>query len=78
MIWISLSTENITTLTLLRCNQKSNVGDRAYYVLLSDSGKSVSEIAPLMIFGELYFLRIKNEGILEHQNITQLSDFGIG
>ena len=45
MIRISLNEEEKTTLTRLRRGQKSNIGERAHYVLLSDTGKSVSEIA---------------------------------
>lgn len=45
MIRISLNEEEKTALTRLRREQKSNIGERAHYVLLSDSGKSVSEIA---------------------------------
>jgi transposase len=45
MIRISLNAEEKTELTRLRRSQKSNLGERAHYVLLSDNGKSVSEIA---------------------------------
>lgn len=45
MIRISLNEEEKTALAGLRRNQKSNIGERAHYVLLSDTGKSVSEIA---------------------------------
>jgi transposase len=45
MIRISLNEEEKTALTRLRRGQKSNIGERAHYVLLSDAGKSVSEIA---------------------------------
>jgi transposase len=45
MIRISLSEEEKTELTRLRRGQKSNVGERSHYVLLSGTGKSVSEIA---------------------------------
>ncbi len=45
MIRISLNEEEKTSLTRLRRGQKSNIGERAHYVLLSDTGKSVSEIA---------------------------------
>lgn len=44
MIRISLNEEERTALTRLRRGQKSNIGERAHYVLLSDTGKSVSEI----------------------------------
>jgi transposase len=45
MIRISLNEEEKAALTRLRRDQKSNIGERAHYVLLSDTGKSVSEIA---------------------------------
>lgn len=45
MIRISLNEKEKTALTRLRRGQKSNIGERAHYVLLSDTGKSVSEIA---------------------------------
>lgn len=45
MIRISLTEEEKTALNRLRREQKSNIGERAYYVLLSDIGNSVSEIA---------------------------------
>ena len=45
MIRISLNEEEKAALTQLRRSQKSNLGERAHYVLLSDTGKSVSEIA---------------------------------
>lgn len=67
MIRVSLSTEDKTALTLLRRNQKSNVGERAYYVLLSDSGKSVSEIAQHLSRNghtiRLWLKRYLNEGV---------------
>lgn len=67
MIRISLSTEDKTALTVLRRNQKSNVGERAYYVLLSDSGKSVSEIAQHLGRNghtiRLWLKRYLNEGV---------------
>lgn len=45
MIRISLTEEEKMALSRLRRDQKSNIGERAYYVLLSDTGKSVSDIA---------------------------------
>ena len=45
MIRISLTEEEKAALSRLRRDQKSNIGERAYYVLLSDTGKSVSDIA---------------------------------
>jgi transposase len=44
MIRILLSEEEKAALNRLRRDQKSNICERAHYVLLSDSGKSVSEI----------------------------------
>lgn len=45
MIRISLSTEEKAALNRLRLTKKSNIGERAHYVLLSDEGKSVQAIA---------------------------------
>lgn len=45
MIRISLSEEEKAALNRLRRDQKSNIGERAHYILLSDTGKSVPEIA---------------------------------
>jgi transposase len=45
MIRISLNESEREELTRLRLGRNSNVGERAYYVLLSDSGKSAPEIA---------------------------------
>lgn len=45
MIRISLNEDEKAALTRLRREQKSNIGERAHYVLLSNTGKSVSEIA---------------------------------
>lgn len=45
MIRVSLSEEEKAVLSRLRRDQKSNLGERAHYVVLSDTGKSVSEIA---------------------------------
>ena len=45
MIRMSLSTEEKANLNQLRLIKKSNIGERAYYVLLSDEGKSVKEIS---------------------------------
>ncbi|AWN75245.1 IS630 family transposase [Legionella anisa] len=47
MIRISLSEEERTDLIRLRRSQKSNIGERAYYVLLCGEGKSVSETAKI-------------------------------
>jgi transposase len=45
MIRISLNESAREALTRLRLDRSSNVGERAYYVLLADSGKSAPEIA---------------------------------
>lgn len=45
MIRISLNAEEKAELSRLRLTKKSNIGERAYYVLLSDEGKSVKGIA---------------------------------
>lgn len=47
MIRIYLNEEAKTDLLRLRRSQKSNMGERAYYVLLCGEGKSVSEIAKI-------------------------------
>jgi transposase len=45
MIRISLTEEEKAALNQLRLSKKSNIGERAHYVLLSHKGKSVPEIA---------------------------------
>ena len=45
MIRISLNTSEREELARLRLEWNSNIGERAYYVLLADSGKSAPEIA---------------------------------
>jgi transposase len=45
MIRISLSTEEKAELSRLRLTKKSNIGERAHYVLLSNEGQSVKGIA---------------------------------
>ncbi len=45
MIRISLNQEEKTALNQLRLNRNSNIGERAHYVLLSNEGKSIPEIA---------------------------------
>ena len=45
MIRISLNASEREELARLRLQRSSNVGERAYYVLLADSGKSAPEIA---------------------------------
>ena len=49
MIRISLSEEERGALVRARRSQRTNISERAYYVLLSDSGKSVSDIAELTL-----------------------------
>lgn len=48
MIRISLNASEREKLARLRLERSSNVGERAYYVLLADSGKSAPEIAQHM------------------------------
>ncbi|KTD55869.1 hypothetical protein Lsan_3421 [Legionella santicrucis] len=45
MVRIFLSEEGKAVLNRLRLNQSSKIGERAHYVLLSNEGNSVSEIA---------------------------------
>jgi len=45
MIRISINSEEKSSLHRLRLGQNSNIGARAHYVLLSDDGKSIPEIA---------------------------------
>lgn len=45
MIRISLNASEREELSRLRLERNSNIGERAYYVLLADSGKSAPEIA---------------------------------
>jgi hypothetical protein len=45
MIRISLNASKREELARLRLERNSNIGERAYYVLLADSGKSAPEIA---------------------------------
>ncbi|MCE3233754.1 MAG: hypothetical protein K0R98_2011 [Rickettsiaceae bacterium] len=45
MIRISLNEEEKSALNQLRLNKTSSIGERAHYVLLSNDGKSVPEIA---------------------------------
>jgi transposase len=45
MIRISLAESERAELTRLRLGRNTNIGERAYYVLLSDAGKSAPEIA---------------------------------
>lgn len=67
MIRISLNEDEKTTLTRLRRDQKSNIGERAHYVLLADTGKSVSEIAKHLSRSDhtvrLWLKRYLEEGI---------------
>ncbi|HHT0594149.1 TPA: hypothetical protein ACTXXA_002497 [Legionella anisa] len=67
MISISLNEEEKAELTRLRRDQKSNIGERAHYVLLSDTRKSVSEAKHLSRNGHtvrLWLKRYLEEGIL--------------
>jgi len=45
MIRISLNTEEKAALTRLRLDRSSNISERAHFILLSDSGKSITEIS---------------------------------
>jgi transposase len=45
MIRISLTESERLELTQLRLERNTNIGERAYYVLLADSGKSAPQIA---------------------------------
>jgi len=45
MIRISINSEEKSSLHRLRLGQNSNIGERAHYVLLSNDGKSIPEIA---------------------------------
>jgi len=67
VIRISLNEEEREALVQARRSQKSNIGERAHYVLLSDSGKSVSDIAELTLRNahtiRLWLKRYKNHGL---------------
>ena len=68
MIRISLSDSEKSALEQLRLNRKSNIGERAYYVLLSAQGYLATEIAKQqgrnIITIRLWLNRYKDQGIL--------------
>jgi transposase len=67
MIRISLTAEEKAALTRLRLDRSSNISERAHYVLLSDSGKSISEISQRLTRNQhtvrLWLKRYKKDGI---------------
>jgi transposase len=67
MIKISLKDSERSELTRLRLGRSTNIGERAYYVLLSDIGKSAPEIARQLnrniITIRLWLNRYAKEGI---------------
>ena len=67
MIRISLNETERIALTRLRLDRSSNIGERAYFVLLADTGKSAPEIAFYLnrniITVRLWLNRYQNEGI---------------
>jgi len=67
MIRISLTAEEKAALTRLRLDRSSNIGERAHYVLLSDTGQSISEISKHLTRNKhtvrLWLKRYKEEGI---------------
>ena len=67
MIRISLKDSERSELTRLRLGRNTNIGERAYYVLLSDTGKSAPEIARQLgrniITIRLWLNRYAKEGI---------------
>ena len=67
MIRISLTEEEKSALNQLRLSKKSNIGERAHYVLLSHMGKSVPEIAQHLSRNghtvRLWLQRYVNDGI---------------
>jgi len=66
MIRISLNESERVALTRLRLDRSSNIGERAYYVLLADTGKSAPEIARYLnrniITIRLWLNRYRKEG----------------
>ena len=68
MIRISLTEEERAALNRLRLERKSNIGERAHYVLLSESGKSIPAIARHLnrniITIRLWLKRYIEQGIL--------------
>ena len=75
MIRISLSPEEKTALNQLRLNRNSNIGERAHYVLLSNEGSSIPEIAEHLNRNKhtirLWIKRYVNEGISGLKNQKQ-------
>lgn len=75
MIRISLTQEDKTALNQLRLNRNSNIGERAHYVLLSNEGKSIPEIAEHLNRNKhtirLWIKRYVNEGISGLKNQKQ-------
>ncbi|HAT9256255.1 TPA: IS630 family transposase [Legionella pneumophila subsp. pneumophila] len=75
MIRISLTQEDKTALNQLRLNRNSNIGERAHYVLLSNEGKSIPEIADHLNRNKhtirLWIKRYVNEGISGLKNLKQ-------
>lgn len=67
MIRIFLTKEEKIALTQLRLNRKSNIGERAYYVLLSAAGKSPPEIA----------VQLKRNAITIRLWLTRYAEAGI-
>ena len=67
MIRISLTESERVALTRLRLDRSSNIGERAYYVLLAAAGKSAPEIARYLnrniITIRLWLNRYRNEGL---------------
>lgn len=67
MIRISLNKQEKAKLTQMRLNRKSNIAERAYYVLLSAEGKSPPEIAEYLkrsvITIRLWLKRYYDQGI---------------
>jgi transposase len=67
MIRISLNQEEKTALNQLRAHQNSNIGERVHYLLLSNEGKSIPEIADHLSRNKhtirLWIKRYLNEGI---------------
>lgn len=67
MIRISLTAEEKAALTRLRLDRSSNISERAHYVLLSDTGQSISEISKHLTRNKhtirLWLKRYKEDGI---------------
>ena len=75
MIRIFLTEKEKRALTQLRLNRQSNIGERAYYVLLSATGKSPPEIADYLernvITVRLWLNRYLKQGIAGLQTQKQ-------